>query len=135
MMRLETAFAVLLLATLPALAQPPRGGGAPPQRSPKAQAPIDMTGYWVSVVTEDWRYRMVTPPKGQYLGIPLSGEGRRAADAWDPAKDEAAGLQCRGYGAGAIMRVPGRFHITWPNDTTMQIEADTGAQTRQFHFG
>jgi hypothetical protein len=94
-----------------------------------------MTGYWVSVVTEDWRYRMVTPPKGQYLGIPLTGEGRRAADAWDPAKDEAAALQCRGYGAGAIMRVPGRFHITWPNDTTMQIDADSGTQTRQFHFG
>ncbi len=101
----------------------------------RTSAPIDMSGYWVSVVTEDWRYRMVTPPKGNYLGIPLTGEGRRAADAWDPAKDEAAGAQCKGFGAGGIMRVPGRFHITWPNDTTMQIEADSGMQTRSFHFG
>ncbi len=68
-----------------------------------------MSGYWVSVVTEDWRYRMVTPPKGQYLGIPLTGEGRRAADAWDPAKDEAAGLQCRGYGAGRHHARAGTF--------------------------
>lgn len=94
-----------------------------------------MTGYWVSVVTEDWRYRMVTPPKGQYLGIPLTQAGRREADAWDPAKDEAAGLQCRAFGAAAIMRDPGRFHITWTNDTTMQIDADSGTQTRVFHFG
>lgn len=94
-----------------------------------------MTGYWVSVVTEDWRYRMVTPPKGQYLGIPLTQAGRRAADAWDPVKDEAAGLQCRAFGAAAIMRDPGRFHITWTNDTTMQIDTDSGTQTRVFHFG
>lgn len=94
-----------------------------------------MSGYWVSVVTEDWRYRMVTPPKGQYLGIPISAEGRRVAGMWDPAKDEAAGQQCKAFGAAGIMRVPGRFHITWANDTTMQIEADSGTQTRQFHFG
>lgn len=112
-----------------------RGGGRGAPQNPRASAAIDMTGYWVSVVTEDWRYRMVTPPKGQYLGIPLTQEGRRTADAWDPAKDEAAGLQCRGFGAAAIMRVPGRFHITWTNDTTMQIEADSGTQTRVFHFG
>jgi hypothetical protein len=37
--------------------------------SPQAAAPIDLTGYWVSVVTEDWRWRMVTPPKGDYESI------------------------------------------------------------------
>jgi hypothetical protein len=94
-----------------------------------------MTGYWVSVVTEDWRYRMVTPPKGSFLGVPISGAGRAAANAWDPAKDEAAGQQCKSYGAAAIMRVPGRFHITWDNPTTMKIEADSGTQTRTLHFG
>jgi len=109
-----------------------RGGAAP---TPKATAAIDMTGYWVSVVTEDWMFRMVTPPKGQYLGVPLSAAARRVADAWDPAKDEAAGEQCKSYGAAAVMRVPGRLHITWDNDTTLKIETEAGEQTRLFHFG
>ena len=94
-----------------------------------------MTGYWVSVVTEDWMFRMVTPPKGKYLGVPLNAAGRRVADAWDPAKDEAAGEQCKSYGAAALMRVPGRLHITWDNDTTLKIETEAGTQTRLFHFG
>ena len=33
------------------------------------------------------------------------------------------------------MRVPGRLHITWDNDTTLKIETDAGTQTRLFHFG
>jgi len=110
-----------------------RGGGAAP--TPKATAAIDMTGYWVAVVTEDWMFRMVTPPKGQYLGVPLNAAARRVADAWDPAKDEAAGEQCKSYGAAAVMRVPGRLHITWDNDTTLKIETEAGEQTRLFHFG
>jgi hypothetical protein len=93
-----------------------------------------MTGYWVSVVTEDWMFRMVTPPKGQYLGVPLNAAARRIADAWDPAKDEAAGEQCRSYGAAALMRIPGRLHITWDNDTTLKIETEAGTQTRLLHF-
>jgi len=94
-----------------------------------------MTGYWVSVVTEDWMFRMVTPPKGKYLGVPLNAAARRVADAWDPAKDEAAGEQCKSYGAAALMRVPGRLHITWDNDTTLKIETEAGTQTRLLHFG
>jgi hypothetical protein len=104
-------------------------------QSAQAAAPIDLTGYWVSVVTEDWRYRMTTPAKGDYPSIPLSPEGRKIADAWDPAKDEAEGNQCKGYGAGAIMRMPGRLHITWQDANTLKIETDTGMQTRLFHFG
>jgi hypothetical protein len=109
-----------------------RGGGAAP--TPKATAAIDMTGYWVAVVTEDWMFRMVTPPKGQYLGVPLNAAARRVADAWDPAKDEAAGEQCKSYGAAAVMRVPGKLHITWDNDTTLKIETEAGEQTRLLHF-
>src|SRR5579863_4442007 len=89
-----------------------RGGPPPAALTPKANAPEDITGYWVAVVTEDWRFRMVTPAKGDYASVPLSPEGRRVADTWDPAKDEAAGDQCKSYGAAAIMRVPGRVHIT-----------------------
>jgi hypothetical protein len=110
-------------------------GGRGPAMSPKQAAAIDMTGYWVSVVTEDWKFRMVMPKKGNFSGVPLNAEGRKVADTWDPAKDEAAGNQCRSYGAAGLMRVPGRFHITWDNDNTMKIEADAGTQTRLFHFG
>ena len=103
--------------------------------TPRAAARADFTGYWVSLVTEDWRYRMVTPRKGDYTSIPLNPEGRRVADSWDPAKDAAAGNQCRSYGAGAIMRVPGRLHITWENDRTLRIDTDAGTQTRMLRFG
>ena len=42
------------------------------QAAPQRQARIDVTGYWVSVVTEDWRWRMLTPPKGDYASLPLN---------------------------------------------------------------
>jgi hypothetical protein len=70
-----------------------------PRPTANTAALFDPTGYWVSIVTEDWRFCMITPPKGDYTGISLNAEGRRIADAWDPAKDEAAGEQCRSYGA------------------------------------
>ena len=94
-----------------------------------------MTGYWVSVVTEDWKFRMVMPKKGNFGGVPLNAEGRKAMAAWDPAKDEAGGQQCKSYGAAGLMRVPGRLHISWENDTTLRIDTDAGTQTRLFHFG
>ena len=78
---------------------------------------------------------MVTPPRGDYASVPLNPEGRRVADTWDPAKDEAAGLECKSYGAAALMRVPTRVHITWADDNTLKVETDAGTQTRQFHFG
>src|SRR6267143_1494882 len=101
----------------------------------QAGAPIDLTGYWVSVVTEDWRYRMVTPPKGDFASVPLNDEGRKVVEAWDPAKDVASGNECKAYGAAGIMRVPGRVHLTWQDDTTLKIETDAGQQTRLLHFG
>ena len=112
-----------------------RGGGAPaPPPSAKNAAPIDITGYWVSLVTEDWRYRMATPPKGDFLGVPLNAAGRNAANAWDPAKDEAAGEQCKAYGAGGLMRLPTRLRISWQDDETLKIETDAGTQTRILNF-
>src|SRR4051794_40740820 len=102
--------------------------------TPKAAAPIDLTGYWVSLITEDWRTRMLTAPKGDYYSIPLNAEARKVADTWDSAKDIAAGKQCMSYGAAGIMRVPGRLHITWENDSTLKIETDAGKQTRLFPF-
>ncbi len=118
-----------------AAAQPQRAGAATPPPAPRAAAPIDLTGYWVSIVTQDWRWRMVTPAKGDYPRIPMTPEARAIADAWDPARDEAAGEQCRSYGAPALMSVPGRLHITWVDDNALQVETDAGMQTRTLRFG
>src|ERR1700694_2363655 len=70
-----------------------RGGAPPVPVSPREAALVDLTGYWVAVVTEDWRFRMVTPPKGDYASVPLNPEGRRVSDMWDLSKDNAAGNQ------------------------------------------
>ena len=111
---------------------PGRPSGPPP--SAEAAAPIDLTGYWESVVTEDWRMRMVTPRPGDYQNIPLRPAGLQVMDAWDPAKDTAAGLQCKSFGAPIIMNVPEHLHITWQDDQTLKLETDAGEQTRLFHF-
>ena len=105
-----------------------------PARSARDRAPIDLTGYWVSYVTENWRYRMVTPAKGEYRRIPSSRAALPIIDAWDPAADERAGNQCKSYGAGNIMSVPGRLHITWQDADTLKIEMDAGMQTRLLQF-
>ena len=98
--------------------------------SGRQDAPVDLTGYWVSVVTEDWQWRMVTPLKGDYSSVPLNDAGRRAADTWDPAKAD----DCAQYGVGGLMRVPGRLHITWEGDQTIRIDTDAGTQTRRLQF-
>jgi len=125
---------LILIPVLSALSYAQGRNGQPPAPA-KSTAPVDLTGYWVSVVTEDWRYRMVTPAKGDYPSIPFNAEGRRAADSWDPAKDEAAGEQCKSYGAGNVMRVPERLRIVWEDDRTLRIDTDAGEQTRLLHFG
>lgn len=123
---MKTRFMVsLILMAAAIVAQPP---------SARSGATVDLTGYWVSVVTEDWLYRMVTPAKGDYTSVPLNPAGRKLADAWDAAKDEADGNQCKAYGAPAVMRIPGRLHITWQDDSTLKVETDAGRQTRLLHF-
>ncbi len=139
----------ILLLTLPAITFAQGGqrrGGPPPV--PKEAAPFDMAGYWVSIITEDWHVRMLTPPKGDFgsgtnvEGLPFGGdgnipynpEGNRIGKSWDPAKDLAEGNQCKGYGAGGVMRLPGRLHITWEDDYTLRVDTDAGMQTRLFRF-
>jgi hypothetical protein len=127
--------AIVFLFAIPLAAQQRGGGRGGPPPSARESAAIDITGYWVSVITEDWKFRMVTPKKGVYEALPLNAEGRRVGDSWDPAKDEAAGEQCKAYGAPNIMRAPGRLNIRWENDSTLRIDADAGTQTRLFRFG
>jgi hypothetical protein len=113
-----------------------RGRGAQGPTGPAREvAPVDLTGSWVSVVTEDWRYRMVTPARGDHPSVPLNAAGVASADAWDPAKDEGAGEQCRAYGAAGVMRIPGRLRIAWQDDNTLKIDTEAGAQTRLLRFG
>jgi hypothetical protein len=127
---MKIAALLILVLGARASAQAPQGRQTP--QSPREAAPIDLTGNWVSVVTEDWRWRMLIPKKGDYASIPLNAEGRKIAGAWDPANLSSDG--CRPYGAAAIMRVPGRLHITWENDATLRIDTDAGQQTRLLHF-
>src|SRR5262245_50239696 len=118
------AFVAMAIAG-PDLAGQGRGAGASAApRTGRQLAPVDLTGTWVAVVTEDWRWRMVTPPKGDVASIPVNGEGRKAALAWNLDADTAGGNQCKAYGAGGIMRQPGRLRISWQDDQTLKLEFD-----------
>lgn len=129
------AFGALALLLAPAYMQAQFGPPPPqPVRPAKEVAPEDLTGYWVSIVTEDWRWRMVTPAKGDFTSVPLNQNGRKIAEQWDPDKDIASGNQCKAYGAAGLMREPTRVHITWADDNTLKVETDAGTQTRLFHF-
>ena len=111
-----------------------RAGSAGQTGTGRARAAQDLTGYWVSVVAEHWHLRMLVPPKGDFSMLPLNADARRIANTWDPAKESAAD-QCKSYGAAAIMRVPGRLYIHWADDNTLQMDIDSGTQTRLFRFG
>ena len=127
---LQACLAIVLAAGLSAQ----RGAPPGPPPTPKAGAPVDLTGYWVSLVTEDWRWRMVTPLKNDSASVPVNPAAKKVMAGWDPAKDEAAGNQCKAYGAAAIMRMPTRLRISWQDDNTLKVETDAGTQTRILHF-
>jgi hypothetical protein len=109
------------------------GGRAPAPLNTKETAPTDLTGYWVSQIVDEWRFR-VTPQKGDILYLPINAQARKVAEGWDPDKDVADGQQCRAYGAVGVMQRPGRMRISWENDTTLRIDFDSGTQTRLLHF-
>ena len=124
---------VIALLAMRAEAQGQGRANQPPQ-SPRAAAPFDPTGYWSSLITQNWRLRMVPPAKGDYIGIPISAAGKKAADAWDQEKDEAAGNQCKAYGAPGLMNLPTHLRIAWQDDNTLRVDTDYGMQTRLLHF-
>jgi hypothetical protein len=131
---LSAIMTAAFLATLPVsgFGQQPAPATQPP-RTAKSVAPIDVTGYWMSMIVDEWRFR-VTPQKGDIPYLPLNAEARKVAQAWDPAKDEAEGKACRAYGAVGITQRPGRMHIVWTDDGTLKMDFDTGTQSRVLHF-
>lgn len=135
---LAVVFLLAALLQVDAQGRGGRGGGDGQRGAPasaRTSAPFDITGNWTALITDDWEYRMVTPAKGSIEFVPLNPAARAAASAWDPAKDEQAGLQCKGYGAPGLMRLPTRLRISWENDNALKLEADYGSQTRIFNFG
>jgi hypothetical protein len=117
-------------------AQQAQGPPPPPttQLSGRQSAPIDFTGTWASVVTEDWQWRFVTPIVGDYTGVPLNQVGDKTARSWNPEADVKAGEQCRGFGAAAINRLPTRMQVSWVDDNTMKLDWDLGTQSRLVYF-
>ncbi len=133
---LAAAFAIAQGGFITAHAQNPEGT---PQTARQA-ALVDITGYWVSVVNQDWRFRMITPPKGDYAQVPLTTAGRALADTFDPAlyggeNYQTSGIiDCRAYGGANVMRMPTRLRISWESENVLKIETDWGEQTRLIHF-
>jgi hypothetical protein len=125
------ALALSIAAVTGAYGQGRRAPAPPP--TTREAAPTDLTGYWVSQIVDEWRFR-VTPQKGDLLYLPINAAARKVAEAWDPDKDVASGQQCKAYGAVGVMQRPGRMRITWENDTTLRIDLDSGTQTRLLHF-
>ncbi|HLG58429.1 MAG TPA: hypothetical protein VI485_24000 [Vicinamibacterales bacterium] len=107
-----------------------RGGRGGPVPTGRLGAPVDLTGTWVAVVTEDWQWRMRTAPKGDTTSVPLNPEGTRVANTWEPTMDG----RCEAYGIGGVMRMPLRVKISWQDDLTLKIETDAGQQTRLLRF-
>jgi len=135
------AWVVCVSALMTALAVPmnaQRGRGGPPAPpAPRTAAPVDLTGQWVSLITEEWRQRQFTGAKGDFgsLNVVLLPPARKIAASWDPARDAAAGEQCKAYGAAGVMRLPTRVRVSWQDDAALKLETDAGTQTRLFKFG
>ena len=106
----------------------------PPLPPGKTGAPLDLSGYWVSLITEDWRFRMVAAPSGDHPDIRLNPAGDKIAAAWSKNADNTPQKRCLRFGAAMLMRVPTRLHITWRDDMTLLVQTDAGDQTRVFDF-
>jgi hypothetical protein len=119
----------------PALNREPSSFSRKPQPVVKAGPAFSLKGRWVAVVSEDWRFRMVVPPKGDYDSVPINVAGRKLADQWDPERDQANGDACKAYGIGNIMRMPLRLDISELPDGSWRMETDHGRQVRVLHFG
>lgn len=138
----SAALAAMLLFGQGARAAQSAGPGSSSKEAQTAEqaALFDLTGNWVSVIDEDWHVRMMTPAKGDYLEVPLNAAARKVAAEFNPALYGGANYQwsaiidCRAYGAAALMHMPTRLRISWASPQTLKLESDWGGQTRLLHF-
>ena len=77
-------------------------------QTPKSTAPIDLTGTWVSIITEDWRYRFLTSPKGDFYSLPVNADAKKASLGYTPTQADA----CRNYHAPTLLTVPTQRMLT-----------------------
>jgi hypothetical protein len=68
-----------------------------------ASAQVDFSGEWRSLAHEAGGDPMV----GDYLGLPITADGRAVADAWDPSILTLPELQCRPYAMPYAEQIPG----------------------------
>ncbi len=123
---------ILLLIMLSTTAMAQRGGSQELPLSSKQAAPFDMSGYWVSVITEDWRYRMMAAEQGDVGAVPLNQAGRELAEAWNPSENYLE--SCLAFGGAGILRYPGRLHISWEDEEILRIDFSAGGQSRLLYF-
>ena len=134
-MKTGIRFTFMAMLFCPLLAQAQIGFPVPPYNgqaiAARVAAPVDFTGNWVSIVNEDWRWRMLTPAKGDYSSVlTLNQAGRAEADKWDESQDGS----CKAFGAVGLLRMPTRLQISWADDSTLKIVSDAGMQTRLLRF-
>src|SRR2546426_10571638 len=87
-----TVIAIVMLAPAVGRVAAGQGRGTPtPAPSAKASAPIDLTGYWVSIVNKDWRVPVVIPAQGGFFctlgGNPTNAEAGRGGGGGGSAED------------------------------------------------
>lgn len=134
--RLAGLLVAALGAGVPAAPGAAQFGPPPPPdtRSARERALIDLTGQWVAVVNEDWRWRMVTPPVGDTASLPVNAAAREVAAKWDLERDRREGNLCKAFGPPGLIRQPTRMRISWENDETLLVEFDAGRQVRRLQF-
>ena len=134
-MKLGLTKAAVLLAVLLLFLQRPgyaqRGGrGAGPPSTPRAAAPVTSPANGCRSLPRTGAI-VNSRRRGDFAALALPPAARKIAAGWDPASDEAAGEQCKAYGAAGVMRLPTRIRIAWEDDTR-SLETDAGRQTRTF---
>ena len=106
-------------------------GPAPRRHASSRGALIDITGQWVSVINEDWRWRMVTPPKGDTASVPLNPAGRRRRRAVGPRRRHGARRFMQGVRSTVTDPAAGAHPHPVGGRQTLLLEFDAGTQTRR----
>lgn len=94
----------------------------------------DITGFWDSMLTEEYRIRLYGPEAGEIDGLPLNERGRQAALNFDPNEYYKPENQCRKHGGAYVMRGPFAKQFVYEDDGTLLIRIELEAQTRRIYL-